>query len=272
MTRTVFFVSDGTGITAETLGHSILTQFKSLECKHVTLPFVVSDETTHSTVAKINAVGQKDGHKPIVFSTLVDEAHREILRRCDGLVMDLFGAFVGPLEQELGMRSAHVINKSHSIKDQNAYAIRMNAVHFALDNDDGARTRAYEDADIILIGVSRSGKTPTCVYMAMQFGLYAANYPLTEDDFDDLSLPKALVPHKEKLFGLTINPERLAVIRSERKPGSKYASARQCDLEVRGLEAIYAKHNIPHLDATELSIEEISTRVLNMMGIERRLQ
>lgn len=272
MKRTAFFVSDGTGITAETLGHSILTQFNGLEFTQVTLPYVVSNETTHATVAHINKVASLDGEKPIVFSTLVNEEHQEILMRCNALVLDLFGAFVRPLEQELGVRSSHQVGQTHAIRDKNAYRIRMNAVHFALDNDDGARTRAYEEADVILIGVSRSGKTPTCVYMAMQFGLYAANYPLTEDDFDDLVLPKPLQEHRDKIFGLTINPERLSVIRSERKPGSKYASVRQCEMEIRGLEAIYAKQNIPFLDATELSIEEISTRIVAKMGLERRLQ
>lgn len=272
MKRTAFFVSDGTGLTAESVGHSILTQFAGIELKQVTLPYVISNETTHATVARINKAAAEDDAKPIVFSTLVNDEHREILSRCNGMVMDLFGAFVSPLEQELGVRSTHTVGQTHAIKDQAAYRIRMEAVHFALDNDDGARTRAYDDADVILIGVSRSGKTPTCVYIAMQFGLYAANYPLTEDDFDDLRLPKALQEHKHKLFGLTINPERLATIRSERKPGSRYASMRQCEMEIRGLEAIYAKHNIPWLDATELSIEEISTRILAQMGLERRLQ
>lgn len=272
MTRTAFFVSDGTGITSETLGHSILTQFKGVAFRQVTLPFVVSNETTLETVSQINQAAIADGAKPIVFSTLVQEEHRDMLAGCNGLVMDLFSAFVAPLEEELGVRSNHNVNQSHSIQDQNAYRIRMNAVHFALDNDDGARTRAYEEADIILIGVSRSGKTPTCVYMAMQFGLYAANYPLTEDDFDDVSLPKCLVPHKDKLFGLTINADRLSAIRGERKAGSKYASPRQCDMEVRGIEAIYAKQNIPFIDATELSIEEISTRIVAQTGLTRRLK
>lgn len=157
-------------------------------------------------------------------------------------------------------------------RDADSYRIRINAVHFALDNDDGARTRHYDQADIILIGVSRSGKTPTSLYLALQFGLFTANYPLTEDDFDDLRLPKVLQEHKDKLFGLTINAERLSAIRSERKANSKYASLRQCDMELRALEAMYNKHNIPYLDATELSIEEISTRVLAMKGLKRRLQ
>ncbi|MDX1411144.1 MAG: pyruvate, water dikinase regulatory protein, partial [Nitrospirales bacterium] len=234
--------------------------------------FVQSDDQTREAVARINKAGEKDGVKPIVFSTLVNSEHREILHTCEGLVLDLFGAFLNPLEAELGVRSSHKINQSHAIRDAESYRIRINAVHFALDNDDGARTRHYDQADIILIGVSRSGKTPTSLYLALQFGLFAANYPLTEDDFDDLRLPKALQEHKHKLFGLTINAERLSAIRSERKANSRYASLRQCDMELRALEAMYNKHNIPYLDATELSIEEISTRVLAMKGLQRRLQ
>ena len=272
MKRTAFFVSDGTGITAETLGHSMLSQFASVEFEQVTLPYVISNETTHNVVKQINQAAEKDGATPIVFSTLVNDEHRQILSRCQGLVLDMFAAFLGPLESELGMRSNHKIGQSHAIRDHEAYRIRIDAVHFALDNDDGARTRHYDKADVILIGVSRSGKTPTSLYLALQFGLYTANYPLTEDDFDDLRLPDCLVPHKDKLFGLTINAERLMAIRSERKAGSRYASARQCEMELRALEAIYNKHNIPHMDATDMSIEEIATRILAAKELKRRLQ
>jgi regulator of PEP synthase PpsR (kinase-PPPase family) len=272
MTRAAFYVSDGTGITAETLGHSMLSQFGDIEFQQITLPYIQSDEQTHEAVARINRAADETGLPPVVFSTLVDDSHRDILRRCQGLVLDMFSAFLAPLEQELGVRSSHKIGESHAIRDAEAYRIRIDAVHFALDNDDGARTRHYDKADIILTGVSRSGKTPTCLYLALQFGLYAANYPLTEDDFDDLRLPGSLQPYKDKLFGLTIDSDRLSAIRSERKGGSRYASPRQCDIEVRGLEAIYNRYGIPYLDATELSIEEISTRILAMTGLQRRLQ
>ncbi|WP_111656556.1 posphoenolpyruvate synthetase regulatory kinase/phosphorylase PpsR [Isoalcanivorax indicus] len=272
MKRTAFFVSDGTGITAETLGHSMLSQFRGVEFEQVTLPYVQSLETTQSAVARINETAERDGQRPVVFSTLVDEEHRALIGRCHGLVLDMFAAFVGPLESELGVRSSHTVGETHAIRDHEAYRIRIDAVHYALDNDDGARTRHYDKADVVLVGVSRSGKTPTCLYLALQFGLYAANYPLTEDDFDDLRLPQSLMPHKDKLFGLTIDPDRLAAIRSERKAGSKYASPRQCDMEVRALEALFNKFNIPSLNATELSIEEISTRILAKTGIQRRLQ
>ncbi|MBZ2187927.1 kinase/pyrophosphorylase [Alcanivorax sp. JB21] len=272
MKRTAFFVSDGTGITAETLGHSMLSQFRGVEFAQITLPYVQSEETTRQAVTRINQTAEADGHKPIVFSTVVNEEHREIIGTCNGLVLDMFAAFVGPLEDELGVRSSLIVGESHAIRDHEAYRIRIDAVHYALDNDDGARTRHYDKADIILVGVSRSGKTPTCLYLALQFGLYAGNYPLTEDDFDDLRLPEALLPHKDKLFGLTIDPDRLAAIRSERKSGSKYASPRQCDMEVRALEALFNKFNIPSINATELSIEEISTRILAKAGLQRRLQ
>jgi regulator of PEP synthase PpsR (kinase-PPPase family) len=272
MARVAFYVSDGTGITAETLGHSMLSQFSSLEFEQVTLPYIQSDEQTQDAVQQINRSARQREQKPIVFSTLVNESHRAILSQCQGLVLDMFAAFLGPLEDELGVRSSHKVGESHAIHDAEAYRIRIGAVHFALDNDDGARTRRYDEADILLTGVSRSGKTPTSLYLALQFGLHAANYPLTEEDFDDQELPQILREHRHKLFGLTIDPDRLAATRAERKANSRYASPRQCDMEIRALEAIYNRYRIPYLNVTELSIEEISTRILAQTGLQRRLQ
>lgn len=272
MKRTAFYLSDGTGITAETLGHSMLSQFDGIEFEQITIPYVQTDEQTRDAVARIDRAAKADNATPVVFSTLVNSEHRDMLLGCQGRVLDLFGAFLNPLEDELGVRSSDEVGQSHAIRDAESYRIRINAVHYALDNDDGARTRHYDQADVLLIGVSRSGKTPTCLYLALQFGMFAGNYPLTEDDFDDIQIPKPLMPHKHKLFGLTINAERLSAIRSERKGGSRYASMRQCEMELRALEAMYNRFNIPFLDATELSIEEISTRILAMTGLERRLQ
>lgn len=272
MQRSAFFVSDGTGITAETLGHSMLAQFAGVDWQQHTLPYVQTPDNARAAVAKINEQCRQDGVKPVVFSTLVGDELRAIIATCDALVMDLFSVFLGPMEQELGMRSTHKVGQTHAIRDQKAYHVRIDAVHFALDNDDGAVTRHYDKADIILVGLSRSGKTPTSLYLALQFGLRTANYPFTEDDFDDLVLPKCLVEHKDKIFGLTLNAERLHAIRTERKANSRYASMRQVEEELRGMEAIFSRYNIPHLDATDLSIEEISTRILTMTGLKRRLQ
>src|SRR6187402_600008 len=217
--RTVFFVSDQTGVTAETMGHSLLTQFDGMEFRPITLPFITSVDKAREAAAKIDQA--------------VHDDVRDALKQARCLFLDFFDAFLGPLEQELGRASAHVLGRAHGMADVNAYTMRINATNFALANDDGAQTRDYERADVILIGVSRSGKTPTCVYMALQYGAFAANYPLTEDDLEGLRLPAVVEPYRRKLFGLTIEPGRLQQIRQERRPDSRYASAQQCAFEVR---------------------------------------
>ena len=204
--RTVFFVSDQTGVTAETMGHSLLTQFDGMESRPVTLPFITTVDKAREAVAKIDQAGREEGARPIVFATLVDSGVRDALKQAHCLFLDFFDAFLGPLEQELGQPSAHVLGRAHGMADINAYTMRINATNFALANDDGAQTRDYDRADVILIGVSRSGKTPTCVYMALQYGAFAANYPLTEDDLDGGRLPPVVEPYRRKLFGLTIEP------------------------------------------------------------------
>jgi regulator of PEP synthase PpsR (kinase-PPPase family) len=155
--------------------------------------------------------------------------------------------------------------------DSEGYKSRIDAVHFALDNDDGARTRHYDMADIILIGVSRSGKTPTCIYLALQYGIRAANYPITEDDLDDNRLPSVLKQYRSKLFGLMISPDRLVAIRHERKANSRYASFQQCQMELRAIQGIYTSQGIPSIDVSEMSVEEIATRIIQSTGLKRRI-
>lgn len=272
MKRTVFFISDGTGITAETLGHSLLAQFGHLQFDQVTLPYIDTQEKARQVVVRINRAGEADGIRPIIFDTIVDKDIRDVLAGSNSFMIDIFGTYLQPLEAELNTSSSFRVGKSHSIADDENYKVRIDAVHFALDNDDGARTRHYDQADVILVGVSRSGKTPTCLYLALQFGIRAANYPLTDDDLDDLNLPKALKEHRAKLIGLSIDPERLSAIRTERKSNSRYASISQCEQEVRGAEALYNRFGVPFINSTHASIEEISTRVLDLAGIERRLK
>lgn len=271
MKRIAFFVSDGTGITAEALGLSLLSQFGHIEFEKVTISFVDSIDKAREAVARIDKATSDSGHRPLVFDTIVNQEVRQVLATANAFLVDIFGAFLKPLEEELATGSSYTVGKSHAISDRQAYKTRIDAVHFALDNDDGARTRHYDQADIVLVGVSRSGKTPTSLYLALQFGLRAANYPLTEDDLDGEGLPKVLKPYKSKIFGLLVDADRLAAIRNERMPGSKYASAHQCELEVRAAEAIYKHEHIPHLNVTELSIEEISSRIIQLTNIKRRL-
>jgi regulator of PEP synthase PpsR (kinase-PPPase family) len=270
--RTVFFVSDQTGVTAETMGHSLLTQFDGHSFRQVTLPFISTLEKAQEAVEKINATALSEGVRPVIFSTLVQEDLREIIKHAEGLFLDFFDAFLSPLEMELKRKSSRTQGRAHGMQDIGAYTLRINATNFALANDDGAVTRDYDQADLILVGVSRSGKTPTCLYMALQYGIFAANYPLADEDFEAGRLPAMLMQHERKLYGLTIAPERLQQIRHERKPNSRYASLAQVEYELRTAEALFRRYAIPYINTTETSIEEIASRILDKTGLERRLR
>ena len=270
--RTVFFVSDQTGVTAETMGHSLLTQFDGQAFRQVTLPFISTVDKAEEAVRRINATGAAEGVRPVIFSTLVQEDMREIIKRANGLFLDFFDAFLGPLEQELKAKSSRAQGRAHGMLDLGAYTLRINATNFALANDDGAVTRDYERADLVLVGVSRSGKTPTCLYMALQYGIFAANFPFAEEEFESGALPASLAKVQRKLYGLTIAPERLQQIRNERRPNSKYSSPSQVEFEVRAAESIFRRYDIPCINTTECSIEEIASRILDKTGLERRLR
>jgi len=270
--RTVFFVSDQTGVTAETMGHSLLTQFDGQAFRQVTLPFISTVDKAEEAVRRINATAAAEGVRPVIFSTLVQEDMREIIKRANGLFLDFFDAFLGPLELELKVKSSRAQGKAHGMQDIGAYTLRINATNFALANDDGAITRDYDRADLVLVGVSRSGKTPTCLYMALQYGIFAANFPFAEEEFESGALPPSLVNCRRKLYGLTIAPERLQQIRNERRPNSKYSSPSQVDYEVRAAESIFRRYDIPCINTTECSIEEIASRILDKTGLERRLR
>ena len=269
--RSVFFISDGTAITAETLGHSLLAQFPHVKFDIHIIPYISSEEAATSVVAEINARAQIDGEKPLVFDTLVDPYVRDIINTANAVNLDVFEGLISKLADELGTIPTTLVGQTHAVTDSESYKARIDAVHFALDNDDGARTRHYDKADLILIGVSRSGKTPTSIYLSLQFGIRVANYPLTEEDLDDNRLPAVLRPHKNKLFGLMIDADRLVAIRTERKANSRYASFSQCQMELRAIEGIYISEGIKYLNVSEMSIEEISTRILQMTGLKRRI-
>ncbi len=267
--RTVFFVSDGTGITAETFGHAVLTQF-DLRFRQVRLPFIDTLDKAHEAARKINDAFAADGQAPIVFSTLVKHDLSAVIRKSRGMHMDLIQTFVAPLEQELGVKSTHTIGRSHNIVDSEEYKNRIEAINFSLAHDDGQSHKNLASADVILVGVSRSGKTPTSLYLAMQYGIKAANYPLIPDDFERGKLPSALPEFRHKIFGLSITPERLSEIRNERRAGSKYASIENCRYEVNEAEAMMRREGIRWLSSTAKSIEEISTTILQEIKPDRR--
>lgn len=267
--RTVFFVSDGTGITAETFGNAILAQFQN-NFRHVRLPFIDSVDKAHQAVREINHTGIVDGNKAIVFTTLVNmEVLRVIADHCQGMVLDMFGTFVHPLETELDLKSSHRIGRFSDASKSREYQSRIEAINFSLAHDDGQSNTDLGNSDVILVGVSRSGKTPTALYLAMQYGLKASNYPLIPEDFERRQLPPALKAHQNKLFGLTIQPERLSEIRQERRPNSKYASLENCRIEVHEAEAMMRRSGIRWLSTTTKSIEEIATTILQEIRPER---
>jgi [pyruvate, water dikinase]-phosphate phosphotransferase / [pyruvate, water dikinase] kinase len=266
--RTVFFVSDGTGITAETFGHAILNQFE-VDFRRVRLPFTDTVDKAHQVVRQINQASALEGKKALVFTTLANEEVMQVISQgCQGMLMDMFDTFVHPLEQELGVKSNHRIGRFSDASKSKQYQSRIDAINFSLDHDDGQSHRDLASSDVILVGVSRSGKTPTSLYLAMQYGLKASNYPLIPEDFERQDLPPALKPHHKRLFGLTIQPERLSEIRNERRPNSKYASLANCRHEVKEAEAMMRRSGIKWLSTTTKSIEEIATTILQELRIE----
>jgi [pyruvate, water dikinase]-phosphate phosphotransferase / [pyruvate, water dikinase] kinase len=265
--RTVFFVSDGTGLTAEAFGHSLLSQFQDVEFRQIRIPFVDDEDKARQVIARINATSEADGIRPILFTTLVNQQLAAIIDTADAFRLPFFETFLSPLEAELGVKSSHRVGRFHGTTDSLDYKERIEAINYTLAHDDGITDRDLEEADIILVAVSRCGKTPTSLYLAMQFGLKAANFPLIPEDFDRGHLPSSLERHRSKLFGLTIQPERLAAIREERRPHSRYAALDNCRYEIREAERMMKREGIHWLDSSTKSIEEISTTILQQLGI-----
>lgn len=263
--RIVFFVSDRTGLTAESYGTSLLAQFPKFEFESIKCPFVDNAEQAMITAGEIDRMAQKSGDEPIVFSTLVDTEIQSIIENTNACVINLFGTFLGPLETCLDAHSAHTLGKSHDIFGHSGYNRRLDAIDYALTHDDGVRPDQYDAADIILVGVSRSGKTPTCLLLAMNHSISACNYPLIEDDLSRETLPEVLLKHRDKLIGLTISPEQLSSIREKRRPGSKYASINYCKKEIKIAEDMFVQAGIQYFESTDTSIEELAGQIIKAM-------
>lgn len=266
--RTVIYVSDGTGITAETLGHGLLAQFEGIEFRPLRFPFLDSEDKVRDCLARINELVQRDEVRPIVIMTQTNPDFSAILHQADAFFIDLFDSFIVPLEQELGSRYTRAIGRSHGHANPE-YDTRIAAVNFALAHDDGVSDSDLKNADIILVGVSRSGKTPTSLYLSLQFSVKAANYPLIPEDFERDHLPTKLQPYRNKLFGLTISPEQLHRIRNERRPNSKYSSLENCRYEVAAAEKMMRREGIKWFDTTSRSIEELAVQLMQELNLER---
>ena len=265
MNRTVFFVSESTGITAETLGHSLLSQFDTVEFEQVYMPYINTELRAKALTQRMQEATERDGVRPIVFATMLDNGIREILKTGNCFYIELFEVFVEPLSAELGVPPSRKAGRSHAITKPSYYTKRIEAINFAMANDDGIRPDNFHRADVVLTGVSRSGKTPTCLYLAMHYGLRSANYPITEEDFERGDVPQLLYDCRHKLFALTIDPQRLQLIREERRPGSGYASLKRCQDDIRMAQQIYKRLQVPVLNTTTQSIEEISSQIIKML-------
>lgn len=265
--RAAFYISDGTAITSEVFGHALLSLFPT-EFEHHTISFVETEEKAQETKARINKITKQTGEPALVFHTFVNPEIREIIDSCDAVIYNFLEHFVAPLEQQLGIKAKPKAHRTHSIHE-NSYDHRIDAVNYALANDDGSNISNYDEADVILVGVSRSGKTPSSLYLALQYGIKAANYPFTDDDMENLKIPTFLKPFKKKMFGLTIDADRLMDIRDNRMSNSKYSSARQCRMELREVEKLYKTEKIPYINTTKFSVEEITAKILAVTGLQR---
>jgi [pyruvate, water dikinase]-phosphate phosphotransferase / [pyruvate, water dikinase] kinase len=270
MRRTIFYVSDGTGITAETIGHSVLTQFEGVDFTTYRIPFVDDDAKARAAALRIKTTYAQTGARAIVVNTIMDQKLSDIVAESGAFMLDVFAPFLAPLEVELEAKRSSRVGKAHGLTDFGEYEARINATNYALAHDDGVDVN-YGDADLILVGVSRVGKTPTCLYMALHYGVKAANYPLTEEDLERLELPRRLVPFRSRLYGLTIEAQRLAQVREARRPNSKYAKLEQCRWELAQADKLFRRENIAVQNTTHTSIEEIASKILAQLGIERHM-
>jgi len=268
--RAIFYVSDGTGITAETIGQSVLTQFDGIAFQTRRLPFVDNATKARDAAIEIRRLGAETGFRPVVINTVIDSHLTALIAESGALILDVFAPFIAPLEQELGLPRTPTVGKAHGGADTAEYEARMNATNYALTHDDGVQSN-FSDAEVILMGVSRSGKTPTCLYLALHYGVRAANYPLLPEDLENGELPPKLRAHRARIYGLTIDPRRLAQIREQRRAASRYASIEQCRWEVEEAERLFRREGISTMHSTHMSIEEIASKVMQSLGIHRQL-
>ena len=268
--RPAFIISDRTGVTAGTMAQSLLSQFPNIEFERHTIPFVDADDKVKSCIRQINHSYKAHKVRPLVFASFMDNNYTHELETSKGIVIDLIEPFIHRLEHHLMSDSSHKVGQAHGMSGtgEHDYMHRIDAINFSMRYDDGVRIGNYHKADLILVGVSRAGKTPTSLYMALHYGLNTANYPLADDDFEKGTLPDALIESREKLFGLTIDPLQLHKIRQKRRANSEYSALNQCRQEVLQAQQFYKRYRIPHADSTAMSIEELASLIVHRMNLE----
>lgn len=264
--RVAFFVSDSTGITAETLGNALLANFPSITFTRRTFPFIDSAAAAESVMREIEAAAA-DGTDPIVFCTVKSGPVGALIRSTHATHIDLLRGHLTELEGALGTTASEQLGQFHTVGDTERYFARMRAVEYAIEHDDGQSFRALDQADVVIVAPSRCGKTPTTMYLALQYGLLVANYPLTDDDYPTEGLPRELERYRTRCFGLTTTPLRLSQVRHERRANSTYASLAQCTLELRRAEDLYRRAHIPFVNSSTKSVEEMSAVIMQSLHL-----
>jgi len=265
----VFFLSDSTGISAETMGNALLIQFPQLHFERRLIPFITTAEEARRVVAILDEAA--DGPvTPIAFTTAATDEIREVLLTSRCPMIDFFELHISRVEAVLGVPAARVTAQLHGVGDVQRYNARMAAIEYSIEHDDGQSLRALDRADVILIAPSRCGKTPTTMYLALQHGLFVANYPLVEEDLESSDLPRPIRALKDRCIGMLATPGRLCEVRQQRRPKSRYASLEQCTYELRRAEAMYAANRVPVINSTTRSVEEMSTLIVQTFSARAR--
>lgn len=257
----VYVLSDATGISAETMASALLLQFPQVPFERHVIPFIVTVEEARKVVAQLDAVAAGPV-TPLVFMTVVNDEVRAALQSITVPIIDFVGDHLPVIERTLGRAGDHQPARLHGTGDQRRYNRRMAAVEYAIEHDDGQSLRALDKADLVLIAPSRCGKTPTTMFLALQHGIFVANYPLIDEDLEVDELPRPVREMKDRCFGLISSPQRLTEVRTERRPDSRYASPEQVQWELSRARRMYRDHDIPFIDTSTRSVEEIATIIL----------
>lgn len=265
--KDIYYISDSTAILVKNLGHSLICQFPEINFIEEKFPFVNSVKEAQKVLAHI--LKRSGGRQPIVFSTIMNEDVRNVFNNSEIEFIDAYGHFLTRLEDCLEATALRVAGYYRTTTEVDL-AKRAENINFSLEHDDGTGLDGYPAADVILLGISRTGKTPISVYLATQMGLKAANFPLIDKYLTEYRLPDQIVRSKHKAVGLTTTPELLSSIRERRLPGSNYARLSTCLEEMDQADKIYKKYKIPTISSAGKSIEEIATQVSQELKLSKR--
>ncbi len=268
-TINIHLVSDSTGETLSSVSRAVLSQFEGVESNDFIWPLV----RTKSQMEKvIEAISKDPG---IVMYTIVQEDLMESLKKhCYEIgvpCIPVLANIINEFSNYLGMNISHTIGRQHILDAE--YFSRVQAISFTMTHDDGQSSWDLYDADIVIIGVSRTSKSPTSVYLSCR-GYKTANIPFVAID----TIPTTIYDLKKPLIvGLTINPEKLVQIRQTRlsslgqETNTDYIDIESIKNEINESRKLFARLNCPIIDVTKRSVEETAAKIIQLLQ-EKRLK